>query len=163
MFFISAPALGVLEAPPVLAAQRVGNWALPPGCPLCRMSTWALPSSSSLEDNAVFLWEKCKKLFNLCLAFMTSVQEQCQDRAQNSHWLSKTDTYTSSVKLVQQALPPASCQVSQEAHWVPPRESLWQSWMTMSPDSRPTVEFLRAWDTSISSSTQTLKAVVSSM
>lgn len=47
--------------------QGRGHQATAAGRPGCRTSTGPLPSSSSLEDKAVFLLEKWKKQFNLCL------------------------------------------------------------------------------------------------
>lgn len=99
--------------------ERTASQAITAGCPSGRMSTWPLPSSSSREDKAVFLWGKCKKQFNLCLRLWPASRSCARTEPGTTHHLPNTDTYTSPVKSGQQVLPLASCQVSQEAHWVP--------------------------------------------
>ena len=79
----------------------------------------APPAIQPLDDEDVFLCGKCKKQFNSLPVFMTHKREQCQRNAPDLATVSLVTNsiytiYTPSAAptAVQQALPPANCQIS---------------------------------------------------
>lgn len=78
------------------------------GAPRSRMSTRPLPTSSSLEDKAVFLRDKCKKPFNLYLHSWLARKSNAGTEPKTSHHFSNTNISNLLSQPEQQALSPVS-------------------------------------------------------